>query len=71
MDAMLERYGPDLTFDYYTQEGRYVIGWERADRDVDEIIAEFGLEPIHDYFARSRRMRLEKLEQPVPVAAAI
>lgn len=61
MDAMLERYGPDLTFEYYTQEARFVVGWERDDRDVDEIIAEFGLEPIHDYFDRSRRIRQETL----------
>jgi hypothetical protein len=43
------------------QEGRYVVGYEREDRDVDEILSEFELEPITDYFARSRRVRLEKL----------
>lgn len=62
MDAMLEKYGPRLTFDYYTQEARYVIGYEGTDRDVDEILAEFGLEHISDYFARARRVRREKLE---------
>jgi predicted amidohydrolase len=62
MDAMLEKYGSALTFDYYTQEARYVIGYEGDDRDVDEILAEFGLEHLTDYFARARRVRREKLE---------
>ncbi|MDH7569622.1 MAG: carbon-nitrogen hydrolase family protein [Armatimonadota bacterium] len=61
MDEMLRRYGPKLTFEFYTQEARYVIGWEGDDRDVDEVIAEFGLEPIQAYFARARRVREEKL----------
>jgi hypothetical protein len=61
MDAMLARYGSDLTFEYVSQEGRYVIGYEREDRDVDDILAEFELEPITDYFARSRQERRERL----------
>ena len=61
MDVMLERYGKDLTFEYYTQEARYVIGYEHAERDVDAILQEFDLEPIEDYFARSRRVREEKI----------
>src|SRR2546423_1585900 len=44
MDEMLERYGPKLTFEYYTPEGRYVIGYEGDDRDVDDILREFNLE---------------------------
>jgi len=63
MDAMLEKYGPDLTFEYYTQEARYVIGYEREDRDVDDILHEFGLEDINDYFSRARKMREECLRQ--------
>jgi hypothetical protein len=59
MDAMLERYGPKLTFEYYTPEARYVIGYEGEERDVDEILREFGLEPREDYFARARRVRQE------------
>jgi hypothetical protein len=62
-DAMLAKYGPDLTFEFYTQEARFVVGWEKGDRDVDEIVREFGLEPIADYFARSRRVRRETLEK--------
>ncbi len=62
MDEMLQKYGPQLTFEYYTQEARYVIGYE-GERDVDEILAEYGLEPINDYFARARRVRQETLER--------
>ncbi len=63
MDRMLERYGPDLTFDLYTQEARCVVGWEREDRDVDEIVREFGLEMLPDYFARARRHRAAHLPE--------
>jgi hypothetical protein len=63
MDEILARYGTNVTFEYYTQEGRFVVGWERDDRDVDEIIREFGLETIEDYFARSRRVRCGALER--------
>jgi predicted amidohydrolase len=63
MDAMLERYGPKLTFEYYTPEGRYVIGYEGDDRDVDEILREFSLEFREPYFDRSRRLRQEKLSE--------
>ena len=61
MDEMLERYGPELTFEYYTPEARFVIGHEREDRDVDDIISEFKLEPIHDYFDGSREIRRRAL----------
>ncbi|MCC6443175.1 MAG: carbon-nitrogen hydrolase family protein [Armatimonadetes bacterium] len=63
MDAMLEKYGSDLTFEYYTQEGRYVIGYEKEDRDIETILCEFGLEPKNDYFARARKVREECLKQ--------
>jgi hypothetical protein len=61
MDAMLARYGADLSFEFSTQEARFVIGWEKEDRDVDEIADEFDLEPIAEYFARSRRLRQQMM----------
>jgi predicted amidohydrolase len=61
MDAMLAKYGKSLTFEYYTREAHYVIGYEKDDKDVDEIIAEFGLEHAGDYLARARRVRKDKL----------
>jgi hypothetical protein len=62
MDAMLAKYGKDLTFEYYTREARYVIGYEKDDRDVDAILAEFSLERCADYFNRSRRVRAATLK---------
>jgi hypothetical protein len=62
MDAMLQQYGPQLTFEYYTQEGRFVVGYE-GERDVDEILAEFGLEPINAYWSRARETRRRKLAE--------
>ncbi|HOQ30592.1 MAG: carbon-nitrogen hydrolase family protein [Armatimonadetes bacterium] len=63
MDDMLARYGSKLTFEYYTPEARFVIGYQGTDRDVDEILAEFDLLPIQEYWARVRRTRAEKLAQ--------
>lgn len=63
MDAMLRAYGPRLTFEYYTQEARFVIGYEGEERDVDEILAEFSLEPINAYWARVRGVRRAKLAE--------
>jgi hypothetical protein len=57
MDAMLEKYGTGLTFQYYTREGKYTIASEMDDKTVDEVIAEFELESQPDYFARSTRIR--------------
>jgi predicted amidohydrolase len=58
MDAMLAKYGPALTFDYHTREAFYIIE-STADRDVTELVKEFGLEPADAYWARSRRLRAE------------
>lgn len=62
MDAMLEKYGKDVTFEYFTREAHYLIGYEKSDRDVDDIIAEFQLEHASDYFARARKVRRRKLD---------
>src|SRR5581483_8350608 len=51
MDAMLEKHGPALTFDYHTREAFYVIE-STGDRDVSELVKEFGLETADAYFAR-------------------
>ncbi len=55
MDAMLERYGTDLHFDYYTQEGRYVITSEN--KPIGEVVEEFGLLDIQEYWRRVHAMR--------------
>ena len=53
MDAMLAKYGADVSFDYHTREAYYVVSSETA-RDVTELVKEFQLETADDYFARSR-----------------
>ena len=49
MDAMLAKYGSALTFDYHTREAFYVIEYG-GDRDIKELVEEFGLETAADYF---------------------
>ncbi len=56
MDAMLEKYGPDLTFDYHTREAFFVIEYAGG-RDIDELVKEFELEPVEAYWSRSRKAR--------------
>lgn len=62
MDAMLAKYGPALTFDYYTREAYFVIEFT-GDSDIDELVREFALETFQDYFDRSRRLRAEALSK--------
>jgi len=57
MDEMLEKYGPDLTFDYVCPEAHYAIGCERAGLDIEQVIDEFGLERQEDYFQRAKTVR--------------
>ncbi|NUP99466.1 MAG: carbon-nitrogen hydrolase family protein [Armatimonadetes bacterium] len=66
MDAMLERYGTALKFDYYTQEARYVISSESI--PIEEIVAEWELLEIQEYFRRVRAQRSELLGPPAAEA---
>jgi hypothetical protein len=60
MDAMLEAYGPKLTFDYHSREAFFVI--ESTDeKDIGMLALEFNLETVSEYYARSRRARSEAL----------
>ncbi len=61
MDAMLERYGADISFDYFTREAVYAIASEREGLAVDDVIAEFGLERRADYFRRANQVRAAAL----------
>jgi predicted amidohydrolase len=60
MDAMLEKYGPELTFDYHTREAYYVIESTGA-RDIAELAREFELVSFADYYDRTRQLRAEAL----------
>ena len=62
MDAMLEKYGATLTFDYHTREAFFVIE-STSDEDIVGIIKEFQLELADAYFDRSRRVRAEMLDK--------
>jgi len=62
MDAMLAKYGPKVSLDFFTREAHWAVGSESNEFTVEEIIREFGLEPRADYFERSRRLRRQALE---------
>lgn len=60
MDRMLAKYPRELTFDYHTREAFYVVE-STSERDVAELVKEFGLETAADYYARSRAGRAKSL----------
>lgn len=65
MDRMLEEYGPDVRFEFITEEGCYVVSSERPGLRIDEVIARFELEGRSDYFARSNAVRTAALRAHV------
>lgn len=62
VDAMLRRYGPDLTVDYHTREA-YMVYEYRGSRDIQDLIAEFCLERADSYFDRARGVRNAAVER--------
>ncbi|NLO73586.1 MAG: carbon-nitrogen hydrolase family protein [candidate division WS1 bacterium] len=63
IDLMLEKYGSDLTFDFTAPEARFAVGCRRQGLTIDEIIQEFGLETLPQYWARVLKMRAERLAE--------
>lgn len=61
MDAMLAKYGPKVTIDFFTREACWAVGSESDEFTVDDLMREFKLESRSDYFQRSRRVREEAL----------
>jgi beta-ureidopropionase len=61
MDEMLAKYGPGVSFEYFTREACYTVASEQEGVSVDDILREFGLEGRTAYFDRSRRKRREAL----------
>jgi predicted amidohydrolase len=57
MDAMLEKYGTDLTFDYVTPEACYAIGSLREGLCIESVIDEYGLLRREDYWKRVYEVR--------------
>jgi len=61
MDAMLEKYGAGVSFEYFTREACYAVASEREDITVDDLIREFGLEERSAYFRRANEVRSRAL----------
>jgi predicted amidohydrolase len=61
MDAMLAKYGRDISFDYFTREARYAIASEREGLTVDDLIREFELETLPEYWRRATSRRDQAL----------
>ncbi|MBI2298566.1 MAG: carbon-nitrogen hydrolase family protein [Armatimonadetes bacterium] len=61
MDEMLAKYGPQLHFDYYTPEARYVITSDTV--PIGEILREYELLGLNEYWRRAKQRRLESLGQ--------
>jgi hypothetical protein len=59
--ALRAKYGPDVEIEVWEPEGYFLLASRRADLRVEVISAEFGLETLRDYLARSVRMRDERL----------
>jgi hypothetical protein len=59
--AIRERYGPDVEIEVWEPEGFFLLASRRPDRPVEAIAAEFGLETLRDYLARSVRLRDQRL----------
>lgn len=61
MDEILAKYGPEVSFDYAAPEGRFALGCRRPGLSVEDLIDEFGLERLEDYWARCLRVREQVL----------
>lgn len=57
MDAILAKYGRDVSFEYFTREAVFAVASEREGLAIDDVIAEFGLERRADYFRRANQVR--------------
>jgi len=65
MDEMLAKYGTGISFEYFTREAKYAIASERDDLTVDDLVHEFGLEGLKDYFQRALARRESALASAV------
>lgn len=59
--AIRARYGPDVEIEVWEPEGFFLLASRRTDLPVEAISAEFGLETLRDYLARSVRLRQKRL----------
>lgn len=59
--AIREKYGPDVEIEVLEPEGFFVLASRRPDLPVEQVAAEFRLETLRDYLARSVKLRNERL----------
>jgi predicted amidohydrolase len=60
---ILQKYGPTaVTMEHLSNECLLLLGSNLPDRSMDDLIAEFGLEPMRDFLSRVRHDRLLALE---------
>lgn len=61
LDDMLAKYGPDISFRYYSREACWTVSSEREGLSIEDIKREFGLESRAAYFARAEQIRQQAL----------
>ena len=59
--AIRDAYGPDVDIEVWEPEGYFLLASRQPDLAVETIAAEFCLETLRDYLARSVRLRDERL----------
>lgn len=60
--AIREKYTPDVEIEVWEPEGLFLLSSRRPDLPVEAVAAEFGLETLRDYLARSVSLRNERLD---------
>ncbi|NUQ63105.1 MAG: carbon-nitrogen hydrolase family protein [Pirellulales bacterium] len=63
------KYTPDVDIEVMEPEGFFLLSSRRPDLPVEAVAAEFGLETLRDFLARSVRLRNERLPPPRAGAA--
>ncbi|HOE10491.1 MAG TPA: carbon-nitrogen hydrolase family protein [bacterium] len=58
-----KKFGPSVEMEVHSPEGRYMLTSNHPDKSVNEIIQEFELERLDDYFNRARKVREEYLSK--------
>lgn len=59
--AIREKYAPEVDVEIFDPEGFFLLSSQRADLPVEDVAAEFGLETLRDYLARSVKLRNERV----------
>ncbi|MFO0892745.1 MAG: carbon-nitrogen hydrolase family protein [Isosphaeraceae bacterium] len=59
--AICDKYGPDVEIEVREPEGFFLLASRRPELKVEAVAAEFGLETLRDYLARSAQMRTGRL----------